>query len=111
MRHPLSIISLVILGAMGSQAFAQPASAPTAQSTDHPDRTAAGSTFTAPAGWSQDDKARLLQLTSPEGDYQLALVEAGEATDASSAVAAAWQLWAPERARAPKLVTPRPAPS
>ena len=108
-RHALSILTLLAFGAMCSQGSAQTASASAAPSADHPDTTPAGSTFTSPAGWSQADKTRLLQLTSPEGDYWLALVEAGEATDASSAVAAAWQLWAPERSRAPKLVTPRPA--
>ena len=74
-----------------------------------PRRTPSGATFTAPANWVTVTKAQLIELTAPERDFRVALVDAGAAPDARAAVAAAWQIWAPANARAPKLITARAA--
>ena len=61
---------------------------------DTPKATAAGTTYTAPAGWSVDRKGPLVVLRPPEDDLALALFDAGEARDADAAVAAAWAAYA-----------------
>lgn len=65
--------------------------------------------FTAPDAWTRRDDARFVELTAPEGDTRLAIVEVASAADAKAAVAAAWGVWKPDFARPPKLVTPRAA--
>ena len=69
-----------------------------AASADRADKTAAGTTFTAPAGWARREVAGLIELTSPESDLRLALVEVDAATDGEDAAAKAWRAWAPDRA-------------
>lgn len=71
--------------------------------------TPSGATFTLSPGWTQKSSPKLIELTSPEGDYRMALVEVGAAADAGAAAAQAWQLWAPTKARPPKLITARTA--
>ncbi|QXQ07456.1 beta-lactamase family protein [Sphingosinicellaceae bacterium] len=76
---------------------------------DRPETTVSGSTFMAPAGWAIKKAAKAVDLTAPEGDLHIALVDVGQVSDAATAVAGAWELWAPTHARPPKLMTVRPA--
>ena len=78
-------------------------------STKHGGGDPSGATFTLSPGWTQKSSPKLIELTSPEGDYRMALVEVGAAADAGAAAAQAWQLWAPTKARPPKLITARTA--
>jgi CubicO group peptidase (beta-lactamase class C family) len=73
---------------------------------DTPMATAAGTTFTAPAGWTMDRKGNVLVLTPPEGDSRLALVEI-EAPDADAAAKAAWAVYRPGATWPVKLSTAR----
>jgi len=75
---------------------------------DTPRVTAAGATFTVPAGWSIETRKDLIILTPPETDTHVAIFDA-QAADAKAAVAAAWAAFRPEAKRPIKLVTPRPA--
>lgn len=51
--------------------------------------TPAGATFTVPAAWSLRSEANTIVLTPPEPDSHLAIVDV-KASDAASAVTAAW---------------------
>lgn len=97
-----SVSSAAIVSAAPPQAAVLPSQASPAA------KTSAGTTFTLSPGWSQKSSAQLVELAAPEGDYRIALVEVGAATDASEATAKAWKLWAPFQTRPPKLVTARP---
>ena len=66
-------------------------------------------TFTMPPAWVQRDAPRFIELTAPEGDARIAIVEVASAADAKAAVSAAWRAWQPAFTRAPKLVTARAA--
>jgi CubicO group peptidase (beta-lactamase class C family) len=70
--------------------------------------TPGGATFTMPAGWSMATGKDMVILTPPEPDTHMAIFDAA-ATDAKSAVAAAWMAYKPTGTRPLKLVTPRPA--
>ncbi|MEO8055886.1 MAG: serine hydrolase [Acidobacteriota bacterium] len=67
--------------------------------------TAAGATFTAPAGWTVKTQGPLVVLDPPEGDSHLAIVDV-EAKDAEAAVAAAWAAYKPDAKRPLRLATP-----
>lgn len=109
MRDALTILALLLVGATSMPVRCEAAQASSAASADHPATTTSGASFTAPAGWVQADKAKVIEFVAPEGDFRVALVDVGEAADARAAVAAAWKTWAPDAARPPKLVTARPA--
>lgn len=108
MMKSLTALALVFAN-IASPAFAQSQSTTTPAAADHPEKTPSGATFTAPAGWNMSTKPKLIELSAPEGDFRIALVDIGAAPDAKAAVAAAWALWAPTNARPPKLVTARAA--
>lgn len=71
--------------------------------------TPSGATFTLSPGWTRKASAQLVELTAPEGDYRMALVDIGPAANAAEAAAKAWVIWSPSQTRLPKLVTARPA--
>jgi len=72
----------------------QPAAAD-ALSADSPRTTVAGNTFIAPAGWRVEVKGQMTLLTPPEGDSHIALIDL-KASDADSAVKAAWATYRPD---------------
>lgn len=76
---------------------------------DTPKVTAAGATFTAPAGWSVEPKGALVVLRPPEGDLAIAIFDAAEAKDAEAAVAAAWAAYAGGPKWPLKLAAPQAA--
>ncbi len=117
-------------GAGATEAGANRAGAPERLAADSPRRTARGSTFLAPAGWSIATRGPATVLETPEGDSWIAIVDvpgtcgaAGRAccpsaspstgpapppcTNADAAVAAAWAAFRPGGARRPvRTVTP-----
>jgi CubicO group peptidase (beta-lactamase class C family) len=66
-------------------------------------------TFTVPDGWSEQARGSLVELVPPEGDLTLVIADVGSASDARSAVAAAWALYRGKETHAFKLLTPAPA--
>jgi CubicO group peptidase (beta-lactamase class C family) len=62
--------------------------------------------FTPPADWAQAEAKGLSRFTAPERDLALVIVDVGEASDASAAVAAAWARQKPGFTAKPQLVTP-----
>jgi CubicO group peptidase (beta-lactamase class C family) len=68
-------------------AEATPGSEPIAADSAH--ATPAGTTFTAPAGWSLATRGAMIVLTAPEADTRLAIVDMPMA-NADAAVDAAW---------------------
>ncbi len=90
------VILLVLTFGLGHATYgrqsstAAPAKAvPEKLTADTPRVTAAGATFTVPAGWSITTEKNLVLLEPPETDTHIALVDS-DAADARSAVAAGW---------------------
>src|SRR5512139_3465632 len=61
---------------------------------DTPRATAAGATFTVPAGWTMTTKGSTVILDLPEPDSHVAIVDV-KAKDADAAVAAGWAAYKP----------------
>jgi CubicO group peptidase (beta-lactamase class C family) len=97
----------VLLALLTLQQPAASASQPTATgevlSADAPRTTAAGNTFIAPAGWRIEARGQMTLLAPPEGDSHIALIDL-KASDANSAVKAAWAAYRPD-AKWPLKVT------
>ncbi|APR88466.1 Beta-lactamase [Minicystis rosea] len=85
--------------------------APTAEklAADAPRATAAGTTFTAPGGWTLRSDGSKRFLDGPEPDIHLALVDVGAADSPEAAVAAAWPALVPDFKRTVKLAADRAA--
>lgn len=106
----IATILLALTFAVGGTAFAQSAPAPSgALSADTPGTTASGATFTAPKEWSMRTTPRLVVISAPEGDTNLAIVDVGAAADAGAAVAQAWTLYRPNGAPPVRLISALPA--
>lgn len=110
MRFLSLLFCLSLAPAAAAQVPSEPAApaAPSPAAADRPETTPSGATFTAPAAWTAAKRDRLVELTPPEGDFRVALVDVGPAADAKAAVQAAWTAWRPQQTRPPKLVTARP---
>ncbi len=100
--------SLAVAQTTATPAVPASAAAPSPAAGDRPERTPAGVTVTAPGGWTSAPGATFVELTAPEGDMRLAVVDVATAADARAATLAAWQAWRPAQTRMPKLVTARP---
>lgn len=75
---------------------------------DSPRATPAGTTFTAPAGWTLTTKDAMVVLDPPEADSHVAIVDV-KAKDADAAVAAGWAAYEPGFRRPLKLSLPQAA--
>ncbi len=102
-------------GSAGASASANPevVVAPIVLAADARQTTAAGTAFTAPAGWTLQAQGARVSITAPEGDLRVAVVEAkgagaGSADGADAAVRAAWASVHPGFARPLRLAQPRP---
>src|SRR6202453_2759314 len=118
-KSQIALVVLLTFIASASRAISQCANATPPQSTETttaPELVAAdssrvtpgGATFTVPAGWSMATGKNLVVLNPPETDTHIAIFDS-VATDAKSAVAAAWVAYKPAANRPLKLVTPRSA--
>ena len=76
---------------------------------DAPKTTAAGHTFTAPAGWTLYSSGGTRVLEGPEKDIKVALVDVAHATDAADAVKQAWPTLDPKFARPLHIAQDQPA--
>jgi CubicO group peptidase (beta-lactamase class C family) len=114
----VALVVLLAFSACAPKAFSQAANASTqpAEATPTPERVATdtsrvtpgGATFMIPAGWSIASGKNLEIVSPPEPDTHIVIFDSA-ATDAKSAVAAAWEAYKPAANRPVKLVTPRPA--
>jgi CubicO group peptidase (beta-lactamase class C family) len=85
-----------------------PAAPPERVKEDSPRTTPAGTTFTAPAGWTLTTRPSMVVLDPPEPDSHIAIVDV-KASDADAAVAAAWAAYMPGFKRPLKIALPRGA--
>src|SRR5690348_10561222 len=116
MRTRLVFLLIVTFALTVNLAYPQQVSSSTAPAKAVPEKltagtprvTAAGATFTVPAGWSITTEKNLVVLEPPETDTHIAIVDSDSA-DARSAVAARWAAYKPDAKRPLKLVTPGPA--
>lgn len=102
--------ALVLTTLLALPAFGE-AAAPAASETvdrDAPRATAAGATFTVPAGWTVTIRGPVVVLDPPEPDSHVAIVDV-EAKDGDAAVAAGWAAYRPGFARPLKISVPQSA--
>jgi len=93
-RRLLTALGLTIV--IAASAFAQTAAPAISEKVeqDSPRATAAGTTFTVPAGWTVTTRGAMVVLEPPEPDSHVAIVDL-QAGDADSAVAAGWAAYKP----------------
>lgn len=77
---------------------------------DAPRATSAGTTFTAPAGWTIVASANMVVLAAPESDSRIAIVDV-KAQDADSALAAGLATYSPDFKRPLRVAMPQAARS
>jgi CubicO group peptidase (beta-lactamase class C family) len=97
----VGVVALLIQQAAASAPAQQPAGEVAA--ADSPRTTVAGNKFIAPAGWRIEVRGQMTLLTPPEPDSHIALIDL-KASDADSAVKAAWAIYRPD-AKWPLKVT------
>lgn len=103
-----SVILLALTLALPVLAQTEPPPASETLDKDSPRATPAGTTFTAPAGWTVTTKGSMVILDPPEPDSHVAIVDA-TAKDADAAVAAAWAAYEPDFRRPLKIAVPQTA--
>jgi len=72
-------------------------------------RATAIATFETPDGWATTAKPDRVQVTAPEGDVRLTVVDIGAAPDAATAILKAWAAVEPGFARKVRISTQRAA--
>jgi CubicO group peptidase (beta-lactamase class C family) len=82
-------------------------SAPQKLTSDTPQTTAGGATFTAPKDWSITVNGSTVVLMAPDGDSRIGIVDSS-AADPDAAVAGAWESVRPGTTRTLRLATPAP---
>lgn len=109
----LVFVSAALVGPATAQTPQAPVSptpskvAPERLSADTPRTTAGGATLTAPKDWSIAVDGSVMVLLAPDLDSRIGIVEPS-ATEADTAVAAAWEAVRPGVKRPLRLVTPAP---
>lgn len=106
MRHGWAAAAILLSG-MTLPAFAQTRPPATPLAADQSERTPAGTIFTAPGSWSLGTGARFAEISAPEGDLRIVVVDVGPATDAGAAIEAAWKTYGKAAPFPLKLVTAR----
>lgn len=92
------LFSVLIVACSASSLLAR-AFDSTPLTADTGQKTAAGVTFKAPAGWSvSSDRASSISVLAPEGDTHVVVLDE-KAADAGKAVAQAWDTYKPGFAR------------
>jgi CubicO group peptidase (beta-lactamase class C family) len=95
----------VTLGA--ATTTAQVAAPGTSLAEDQAATTPLGVVFTAPKAWALRRGERFVEVTAPEGNLSIAIVDVGPAVDAAAALEAGWKLYATAAPRPVKVLTPR----
>jgi CubicO group peptidase (beta-lactamase class C family) len=90
---------LILMGVCAAYSVFAQASPSTPLTSDTAQKTAAGVTFTAPAGWSVNaDNTSAISVLAPEGDLHVVVLDE-QAADAATAAAQAWATYKPGFAR------------
>ncbi len=102
--------ALALLTLLAAPALGQPEIPAVSEKVDRdsPRATAAGATFTVPAGWTVTTRGPVVVLEPPEPDSHVAIVDV-EAKDAAAAAAAGWAAYKPGFARPLKIAVPQSA--
>ncbi len=82
---------LPMIATAAATLFSVAAAAASPLPADTAERTATGATFKAPKDWILDQGQSVISLAPPEGNFRLAVVDAGQAASAAEAVKVAWQ--------------------
>jgi CubicO group peptidase (beta-lactamase class C family) len=103
-------LGLAVMLFLAPLVLAQPAAPAAAQQIDKdsPRATPAGTTFTAPAGWTMTTKGAMVLLDPPEPDSHVVIVDL-KAKDADAAVAAGWTTYKPGFSRPLRISVPMAA--
>lgn len=75
--------------------------------SDTPRATIEGNTFIVPAGWTLTQRGAITELTLPEGDSHVVLMDV-RAKDGDAALAATWAAYQPDFKRPLKVSAPSP---
>jgi CubicO group peptidase (beta-lactamase class C family) len=112
MLKPIKFLSFCLFTAFlisSVSAVAQETKAqPELVTSDTPQTTPGGVTFTIPAGWSISQGKNMVTLAPPETDTHIAILDM-QAAEGKAAVEAAWAAYRPEAKHPLKLVSPVPA--
>lgn len=100
-----ALFAAALLGSLACPALVSPALAQ-ALAVDTASTTSAGTPFTAPTSWSLANAGGIAVMTAPEGDFRMAIIDVGAATDANDALAKAWARFDPAEKHALKLASP-----
>ena len=100
-----ALFAAALLGSLACPALVSPALAQ-ALAVDTASTTSAGTPFTAPKSWSLTNAGGIAVMTAPEGDFRMAIIDVGAATDANAALAKAWARFDPAEKHALKLASP-----
>jgi CubicO group peptidase (beta-lactamase class C family) len=76
--------------------------------SDAPGKTGSGISYTQPKDWTATSRGAVTIFAAPEGNLNVAVVDAGAAPDAQQAAAKAWSLYKPDAGRKVRLVTAAP---
>lgn len=93
------LLALALIGLPAPLLAQTPAPADTAGTTS------SGIRYTQPKDWTATTRGEATIFAAPEGDLNLAVVDAGQAVDAQAAAARAWSIYRPGVAREVRLVT------
>ena len=85
---------------------AAPLAAQTPAPSDTAGATTGGVIYTQPKDWTLETRGPATVLHTPEHDFAVAVIDVGQAADASGAAAKAWALFRPEAAPVLRLQVP-----
>ena len=72
---------------------------------DTPGKTASGTSYTQPKDWTATTRTGSTIFAAPEGNLNVAVIDAGKAAGAEAAAAQAWAIYKPDAKRKVRLVT------
>ena len=75
---------------------------------DTPGKTASGTSYTQPKDWTATTRTGATIFAAPEGNLNVAVIDAGKAAGAEAAAAQAWAIYKPDAKRKVRLVTAAP---
>ena len=100
-------LTLALALAFASLSVPLPAQVPAP--ADTPGKTASGTSYTQPKDWIATARTGATIFATPEGNLNIAVIDAGKAASAEAAAAQAWAIYKPDAKRKVRLVTAAPA--
>jgi len=102
----MAALGLILAQPAAAQPASPAASAAQPVSADTPQTTPFGISFTLAKDWRSTSGPSWVAVQPPEGDADIAIVDAGEAKDGAEAAAKAWALFRPPGMQRKVLLTP-----